>query len=42
MSKKHPKKLRCACKGKVDRVHAGTDNQKHTANCPLALHNRRS
>jgi hypothetical protein len=41
MSKKHQKKLRCVCKGKGDRIHPGTDNQRHTYQCPMALHNRK-
>ena len=35
MSKKHPKKPQCVCKGKEQRVYPGYDRQKHIARCPL-------
>lgn len=34
---KQRKKLRCICRGKSDRVHPGTDNQKHIIACPLVF-----
>lgn len=41
MSNKHPKKLKCICKNRTDRYLKGTDRQKHTSKCPLAVINKK-
>lgn len=38
---KRRKKLHCICGGRTDRVLPGSDRQKHTERCPLALQNNK-